>query len=440
MSEHQQDPLFSSLRSLRRSEPLMNEADVVAALPRSRNRAMKTVALIAGLLLVGASIMWFMRDDSAPDGSLRSGIAESVRHSASALGAEDSSERTLASDTVQGKALPTGSRRQYEGREPVYRRSIAVSARSRVSAVYMDDSWDQAIEDDTARMGRVSPIRSRWRYDVTTRPSDSYSVVVRLNDAHTNEQLLLLTQDEVRSLGFMVNDTSITVPMKTETEAHDVVVSANGLAVRRRGEVTDDAIAPLMIGVRKKHARDEERVSFGDISMSSVLLGIQWDAVSANGADTSRVTAWCVPTANLIAALPDRYRVPVLLELDLLKEVERGCLSPAEACQSIPYGKSYVNKELCDRSKRTIIDVDVYPDPAQSDATCRIDLRRATTVRIALYRESGSFLGEACQESRLHEGHNELALILGDYQPGAYLLMVITADGDRMVRHLVIYR
>lgn len=390
MSEHQQDPLFSSLRSLRRSEPLMNEADVMAALPRSRKMVTKTAFLITGLLLVGASMMWFMRDDSASDGSLHASVAGSVRHSASALGAEGSPEGTLA--------------------------------------------------NDTARSIKGSPIGSHRHYDEVSRPSDSYSVVVRLNDAHTNEQLLLLTQDEVRSLGFMMNDTSVTVPMKTETETHDVVVSANGLAVRRRDEVADDAIAPLMIGVRKKHTRDEERVSFGDSSMSSILLGIQWDAVSANGADTSRVTAWCVPTANLIAALPDRYRVPVMLELDLLKEVERGCLSPAEACQSIPYGKSYVNKELCDRSKRTIIDVDVYPDPAQSDATCRIDLRRATTVRIALYRESGSFLGEACQESRLHEGHNELALILGDYQPGAYLLMVITADGDRMVRHLVIYR
>lgn len=390
MSEHQQDSLFSSLRQLRRSEPLMNDADVMAALPRSRNMVTKTAFLVTGLLLVGASMVWFMRDDSASEGSLHASASGSVRHSASALGAEGSPEGTSA--------------------------------------------------NDSARSIKVSPIGSHRHYSVMPRPSDSYSVVVRLGDGHANDQLLFLTQDEVRSLGFMVNDTSITVPMRTETEAHNVIVSANGLAVRRRDEVTDGAITPLMIGVRKKNTRDEERVSFGDISMSSVLLGIQWDAVSVNGADTSRVTAWCVPTANLIAALPDRYRVPVMLELDLLKEVERGCLSPAEACQAIPYGKSYVNKELCDRSKRTIIDVDVYPDPAHSDATCRIDLRRATTVRIALYRESGSFLGEACQESRLHEGHNELALVLGDYQPGAYLLMVITADGDRIVRHLVIYR
>ncbi len=391
MSEHQQDPLFSSLRSLRRSETLMSEADIVAALPHRRSVAMRTAFLIVGLLLVGVSTMWFMRDDRAPEGSLHAGVAGSVRHGASAPGAEGSPERTLASDTV---------------------RSV-----------------------------KASPIRSRGRYMDAVMSDHRYSniAIVRHYDGHT-DQLLLLTQDEVRSLGFMVTDTSMTMPMKTGTEAHDVVVSTNGIDIRRRGEVTEGAVVPLMIGVRKNHARDEERVSFGDISMSSVLLGLQWDVVSAEGTDTSRVTAWCVPTANLIAALPDRYRVPVMLELDLLREVERGCLSPAEACQSIPYGKSYVNKGLCDRSKRTIIDVDVYPDPAQSDATCRIDLRRATTVRIALYRESGSFLGEACQESRLHEGHNELALILGDYEPGAYLLMVITADGDRMVRHLVIYR
>ncbi|MBN9401124.1 MAG: hypothetical protein J0I17_13175 ['Candidatus Kapabacteria' thiocyanatum] len=391
MSEHQQDPLFSSLRSLRRSEPLMSEADIVASLPRRRSTTMKTAFLVAGLLLVGVSTMWFMRDDRAPDGSLHASVAGSVRHGASAPGAEGSPERTLTSDT--------------------------------------------------ARSVKPSPIRSRGRsVDAVVSDHRSSSIaIVRHYDGHA-DQLLLLTQDEVRSLGFIVTDTSMTMPMKTETEARDVVVSTNGIDLRRRGEVTDGAVVPLMIGVRKNHARDEERVSFGDISMSSVLLGLQWDVVSAEGTDTSKVTAWCVPTVNLIAALPDRYRVPVMLELDLLREVERGCLSPAEACQSIPYGKSYVNKELCDRSKRTIIDVDVYPDPAQSEATCRIDLRRATTVRIALYRESGSFLGEACQESRLHEGHNELALILGDYEPGAYLLMAITADGDRMVRHLVIYR
>jgi len=390
MSEHQQDPLFSSLRSLRRSEPLMSEADVIAALPRRRSAAAKTAFLVAGLILIGASMMWFMRDDTASGGSLRSDVTGSVQRSASALGAEGSSVRTMAEDTAGATA-------------PALRRRYVVTP-------------------------------------TATNPVGRHDVDALRHDAHSNDHLLLLTQDEVRSLGFMVTDTSVIMPMKTETEVHDVVVSTDGIDVQRRNSMTDEAIVPLMVTIRKNRTTKEEAVSFGDISMSSVLLGLQWDVVSADEAHTSRVTAWCVPTANLIAALPDRYRVPVMLELDLLREVERGCLSPAEACLAIPYGKSYVNKELCDRSKRTIIDVDIYPDPAQSDATCRIDLRRAATVRIALYRESGSFLGEACQESRLHEGHNELALVLGDYQPGAYLLMVITADGDRMVRHLVIYR
>lgn len=391
MSEHQQDPLFSSLRSLRRSESLMSEADIVAALPHRRRIAAKTAFLVAGLILIGASMMWFMRDDTASDGSLHSDMAGSVRHSASALGTEGRSIQAAAGDTLRTPETSSTPRRY-------------VVTPTAVNSVH--------------RRGGEAPHQ----------------------DIHSNDHLLLLTQDEVRSLGFTVTETSVTMPMKTEAELHDIVVSTNGIDVQRRDSMTDETIAPLMVTIRKNRTAKEDAISFGDISMSSVLLGLQWDVVSADEAHTSRVTAWCAPTANLIAALPERYRVPVMLELDLLREVERGCLSPAEACRAIPYGKSYVNKELCDRSKRTIVDVDVYPDPAHSDATCRIHLRRATTVRIALYRESGSFLGEACQESRLHEGHNELALVLGDYQPGAYLLMVITADGDRMVRHLVIYR
>ncbi len=146
--------------------------------------------------------------------------------------------------------------------------------------------------------------------------------------------------------------------------------------------------------------------------------------------------AWYKPTSMLITFLPERYRVPLMLELNLLTEVQRGCMSPAEACKSLPHSQSYF--DMCRLDAASVKSVMVTPNPAHLAGTVALDLSRATTLNVGLFTSSGNFVTDLTSREQYSAGKHELPVRFDGVAAGLYLLTITTTNGEHVVRQIII--
>lgn len=145
---------------------------------------------------------------------------------------------------------------------------------------------------------------------------------------------------------------------------------------------------------------------------------------------------WFKPTGDLISQLPERYRVPIMLEMNLLTEVQRGCITPSEACRSLPHAQSYF--DMCRLDASHIKDLVVMPNPVRVSATCRVDLRYGTTLHLAAFTTSGAYVADLTETVTLDPGVHDLPIRVGGIAPGMYLITATTLDGEHVVRRIII--
>lgn len=146
--------------------------------------------------------------------------------------------------------------------------------------------------------------------------------------------------------------------------------------------------------------------------------------------------AWYKPTSMLITFLPERYRVPLMLELNLLTEVQRGCMSPAEACKSLPHSQSYF--DMCRLDAASVKSVMVSPNPAHLVGAVALDLSRATTLNVGLFTSSGNFVTDLTSREQYSAGKHELPVRFDGVAAGLYLLTITTTNGEHVVRQIII--
>lgn len=151
---------------------------------------------------------------------------------------------------------------------------------------------------------------------------------------------------------------------------------------------------------------------------------------------STETIAWYKPTSMLITFLPERYRVPLMLELNLLTEVQRGCMSPAEACKSLPHSQSYF--DMCRLDAASVKSVMVSPNPAHLVGTVALDLSRATTLNVGLFTSSGNFVTDLTSREKYSAGKHELPVRFDGVAAGLYLLTITTTNGEHVVRQIII--
>jgi len=185
------------------------------------------------------------------------------------------------------------------------------------------------------------------------------------------------------------------------------------------------------------HAATSSSVIFNGeefVQMSAMYIPVRRVEQGAQG--RVETVEWFKPTGDLISLLPERYRVPIMLELNLLSEVQRGCITPSEACRSLPHAQSYF--DMCRLDASRIKDITFAPNPARTVVSCAVDLRYATTVRFAAYTTSGAYVAELTEALMLDPGVHEVAIPLNGLSPGMYLITAATQDGEHVVRRLII--
>ncbi|MCC7439552.1 MAG: T9SS type A sorting domain-containing protein [Armatimonadetes bacterium] len=151
------------------------------------------------------------------------------------------------------------------------------------------------------------------------------------------------------------------------------------------------------------------------------------------GAD---IYLWYYPTPEFVAALPNRYRIPLQQELDVITDVVECKMPVGQVCERITGEKTFF--DFCRKSSGSIAMVQAYPNPASNQVTCRYQLTNQRSVTITLHELSGKFLRELMAQQSVTAGIHEPELQLRDIPPGAYLIAVKTNTGDQAVQRIIV--
>jgi len=150
------------------------------------------------------------------------------------------------------------------------------------------------------------------------------------------------------------------------------------------------------------------------------------------GAD---VCLWYYPTPEFLSALPDRYRIPLQKELDVIADVEQRKLPEGEVCVRLTGEPTFLG--YCRKSSGALARTGVYPNPASERITCHYVLTESRDIRISLHDLSGRFL-RSLDERESQAGEHDDELSLKGVESGAYLIAIRTDRGEQAVQRIIV--
>lgn len=146
-------------------------------------------------------------------------------------------------------------------------------------------------------------------------------------------------------------------------------------------------------------------------------------------------TLWYFPTEEFVAALPDRYRIPLREELKLIADVEQHTITSSEVCQRLT-GETFF--DYCRRNSGTLALASVYPNPTKGDITCRFSLKSGRTLSFALYDIYGKHLRNLTEPQWMEPGDHNVNMNVKETGSGAYLVVIKTDQGEQVVQRVIV--
>jgi len=152
------------------------------------------------------------------------------------------------------------------------------------------------------------------------------------------------------------------------------------------------------------------------------------------------VVLWYRNTPEVIAALPDRYRIPLERELAAAQKYSSLCEIPnreeREELERVIAGKPFL--ETWRSCAGALTAKSIAPNPAQNEATVRFALSVPRSVSAALHDIRGQHLETLHQAQSFGSGEHTLSVNLTKHIAGMYLLVLTTAQGEQTVQRVMI--
>lgn len=152
------------------------------------------------------------------------------------------------------------------------------------------------------------------------------------------------------------------------------------------------------------------------------------------------VVLWYRNTPEVIAALPDRYRIPLERELAAAQKYSSLCEIPnreeREELERVIAGKPFL--ETWRSCAGALTAKSIAPNPAQNEATVRFSLSVPRSVSAALHDIRGQHLEILHTAQNFGTGEHTLSVNLTKYIAGMYLLVLTTAQGEQTVQRVMI--
>ena len=147
---------------------------------------------------------------------------------------------------------------------------------------------------------------------------------------------------------------------------------------------------------------------------------------------------WFYIDKKFAMKLPERYRTPILRELDIMEQIKRGELPPEMACEALKGEKSYLG--ICTANNPEIKNLQVYPNPVtEKTIHVKFKLDKKTKLTIALYKPNGEFVDNLNDANREYNADNYwLTFQKPNLENGVYMLSIADDNGNRAIRKIIV--
>lgn len=157
---------------------------------------------------------------------------------------------------------------------------------------------------------------------------------------------------------------------------------------------------------------------------------------SSNGKKNfNEYDVWFLVTKEFADLLPDRYRIPIKKELNIIDDVENGKIDIEDACNAIKGETSYFG--LCSFSGQYIKNFTISPNPASDKIRVDFAIIRESQISISLFSYTGAFISTLKTGNFKAGTYNEEFLLTG-LKEGVYLIVISDNTGDKVVRNFII--
>jgi hypothetical protein len=151
------------------------------------------------------------------------------------------------------------------------------------------------------------------------------------------------------------------------------------------------------------------------VHLSDIKIDDKSDTLS------NEIDFWFVANNEFVMKLPERYRDPIMKELDLIKSVENGSLPIENACEILKGATSYFG--ICSSGNNDVNQIRVFPNPVtKGTATLFFSLKNEQKLKIELFSSDGKFTELIKNFESYTSGSNTVKIDLSKMGSGVYLL------------------
>jgi hypothetical protein len=152
--------------------------------------------------------------------------------------------------------------------------------------------------------------------------------------------------------------------------------------------------------------------------------------------NVSYITLWYYPNNEFMSALPKDIRDQLKREIQLSDEIQKGEIQPEEACEEVKAKESLLG--LCNLTDKAIANLNVYPNPANSQINIKFDILVKRFYKIILSDASGHYVKDLSDWKENENGQINQNFNLSELENGVYLVQVITEKSEKLLAKFLI--
>ncbi|MCO5252314.1 MAG: T9SS type A sorting domain-containing protein [Candidatus Kapabacteria bacterium] len=170
-----------------------------------------------------------------------------------------------------------------------------------------------------------------------------------------------------------------------------------------------------------------------------IPVHFSWEEYEDGDTIKNQVDFWYHVSKKFAQLLPERYRTPILHELDIISQVEDGYLSPENACEALKGETSYLG--ICKLYNELFKSISLYPNPMTDNILhIRFALKANSRLRFELYNYDGKFIATLKDYEDYNIGNNQISLDISNTEQSIYLIKISDEKGNSAIEKLLKFK
>jgi hypothetical protein len=170
-----------------------------------------------------------------------------------------------------------------------------------------------------------------------------------------------------------------------------------------------------------------------------IPVHFSWEEYENGDTIQNQVDFWYHVSEKFAQLLPERYRTPILNELDIISQVEDGSLSPDNACEALKGEISYLG--ICKLYNELFKSISLYPNPMTDDVLqIRFSLKANCKLKFELYNYDGKYIATLKDFANYTKGNNQISLQISNSEQSVYFIKISDDKGNSAIEKLIKFK